>query len=313
MSASTPSGPPSSSNGVSDNLQVKSWAHGCIYDMELRFIVHCLAQNLRSGPQALIGSDVQGDVSPGLYQMIGDVRYLLGGCQLGLDPGVKFTDVTGEARIIESDLAQRVFRPSSTSSSRARYTSSMRDLFPSPEVWVQRRDAGTPPGLPFDPGNYVAQGLCFGPQHGLVAAPAAGIAYLSGQLVSSEPGAHSFVAEADTYRDLSPDGAISYTAVEVDSDPPPQRPGTLRVGVTRTTDTSIVSDAYLCSYSVPSSADPGDPSGPPDAPTRRKLHDSPEYRAARPRAPEQPLCARPARGGPLRPVSCAGGPALSLG
>jgi phage gp37-like protein len=244
---------------VSDQLEVKSYLHGAIYDVELRFLVHAVARNLRNGPQAVLGSDVATDTEPGLLRMIGDLRYLLGGCTLGLEPGVKFADVTGAARIVEMDLAQRLFRAELDVTVKASVHVMDEDLIPNFEVWVERRDAGTPRGESFDPSNYVALGYRFAPRAGLTAAPAAGVAYLHGQLVQSAPGPHSFLPNADTYRDLYPSGVLLYQAVAIGADPPLQPPGTLRLGFTRTDDSRIVADTLTCSFAVPSGADPGDP------------------------------------------------------
>lgn len=247
---------------VGDELKVQAYRHGSLAAYDLRFIVHVLARNLRNGPQALVGSDVATDTEPGLYQMIGDVRYLLGGCRLGLDPGVKFTDVTGAARIIEmidGDLSQRTFRAEIDIVVRASVHVMDEDLIEAPEVWVDRQDAGTPDGQPFDPGNFVARGYSFGPQPSLSSAPAPGVAYIRGQIVMSTPGAVTFPPSMDTYRDLLPDGSLEYSAVPAGAKPPPQPAKALRVGVTTTSADSIVRDRYLCSYRVPSGVDPGDP------------------------------------------------------
>lgn len=244
---------------LSDSMVVRGYMHGTLYDYELRFAVHALARNLRNGPQALVGSDVAANVEPGLFQMIGDVRYLLGGCTLGLEPGVKFVDVSGAARIVESELAQRLFRAELEVTVKGSLHVVDEDLVPNPEVWIDRRDAGTPSGESFDASNYVAAGYRLAPQQGLTAAPTAGIAYFGGQLVQSTPGAHRFEPNADTYRDLSRSGALEYSAVDLGADPPPQRGGTLRLGFTRTSSTGIDADTLTCSYAVPSGADPGDP------------------------------------------------------
>lgn len=244
---------------VSDRLKVQGYAHGTIYDYVLDYKVHCLSQNYRPGPAALLPPEVPGDEDPGLYRMLGDIRYLLGGCQLGLAPGVKFVDVQGSARIVEKDLSQRVFRAELDVVVKGSVHVVDEDLFQNPQVWVERRDAGTPAGQNFDASNHVALGYKFSPQRGLAAAPSAGVAYIAGQLVTSTPGVHTFTADADTYRDLDAQGQLTYQAVDIGADPPPQMPGTLRVGLTRTGAASIDSDVYLCSYSVPSGADPGDP------------------------------------------------------
>lgn len=245
---------------VQDDLQVKSYIHGAIYEYDLTYKIHCLSQNYRPDASALLGSDVPGDpTDPGLYRMIGDLRYLLGGCQLGLAPGVKFVDVTGSARIVEKDLAQRVFRAELDVVVKASVQVVDEDLFTDPQVWIQRQDAGTPPGQRFDAGNHLAAGYRLAAAPGLVQAPTQGVAYIQGELVTSTPGAHSFLPDADTYRDLSPDGTLDYYAVDHDAEQPPQRPGTLRVGLTRTDSANIVADTVLCSYAVDSATDPGDP------------------------------------------------------
>lgn len=248
---------------IGDELGVASYRHGAIYDYTWKFSVHCLSRNLRNGPDALIGSQVAADSGtipdPGLYEMIGRARYLLGGCTLGLDPGVKFVDVTGAARIVESDLAQRLFRAEIDVTVRGSVHVVDEDLIDNPEVWIERRDAGTPPGEPFDASNYVAQGYKFSPQSGLVGIPTPGVAYIGGQLVTSSPGAHTFEADSQTYRDLLPSGQLVYQSVPIGADPPAQMPTSLRLDITTTSATSIVSDVLTCSYSVPSGADPGDP------------------------------------------------------
>lgn len=248
---------------VSDDFGLKSYRHGCIYECEWKFSVHALSKNLRRGPDAVVGSAVAADAGippdPGLYQMLGDLRYLLGGCDLGLAPGVKFCDVTGAARIVESDLAQSIFRAELELSVKGSVHVVDEDLIPNPQIWIDRRDAGTPAGEDFDASNFVAQGLAVSPGPGLTATVTPGVAYIAGQVVSASAVARLFDADADTYRDLSPDGSLSFYAVETDSDPPPQMPNTLRVGLTRTDGTDVVADRYLCSSSVPSGANPGDP------------------------------------------------------
>lgn len=246
-----------------DRFEVKSYQHGAIYSFDQSFVVHCLTRNFRDGADALTGSRVAADSgeapAAGLYRMIGDIRYLLGGCQIGLGPGVKFVDVTGRSVIAERDLAQRWFR----AEVECRVAGSVHvideDLISNPQVWIERRDAGTAADEPFDASNYVAQGYNFSPQAGLSAAPELGVAYIAGQLVTSQPGAHLFEADADTYRFLRADGTMFYVATVRGDTRPPTPNGSMLIGVTSTDATSIVHDAYLCSYSVPSGANPGDP------------------------------------------------------
>lgn len=246
-----------------DKLEVKSYQHGAIYKYDLSFVIHCMTRNFRDGADALTGSRVAADSGetppPGLYRMIGDVRYLLGGCQIGLGPGVKFVDVTGRSVIAERDLAQRWFRAEVECRVAGSVHVRDEDLISNPEVWIARHDAGTASEQPFDASNYVAQGYSFGPQTGLNAAPSLGVAYIGGQLVTSQPGAHSFEPSAETYRYLRTDGTMLYIATALGQEKPPTPTNTMLIGVTSTDASNITHDSYLCNYSVPSGANPGDP------------------------------------------------------
>lgn len=244
---------------LQDSVELSSYMHGGIYEYDLKYTIHALSSNLRDDPSALIGSAVPGEVDPGLYQLIGDLRYLLAGCRLGLAPGVKFSDVQGSARIIETDLAQRSFTAEIDLTVKASVHIVDEDLEPDPEIWIERRDAGTPNGEYFDPSNQILQGLKVAPTSGLTATPTAGLARVLGVLVAATPGSHTFPSDSDTYRDLALDGSLTYRSVDVGDMPPYQAPKTLRVGMTRTGATSIDRDVYLCSYAVPSGANPGDP------------------------------------------------------
>ena len=290
----------------SDALACESYRHGAIYEYDLKFFVHCVAKNLRSGPEALIGSEVPDDAGtvppPGLWEMIGDVRYLLGGCDLGLAPGVKFVDVTGEARIVESELAHRLFRAELSVTVRGSVHVIDEDLISDPKIWVERRDADSPEeGGNFDRSNHVAAGYRFAPGPGLIATPNAGVAYIAGQLVSSAPGAHTFEPSSDTYRDLLPDGRLVYQAVLPGEDPPPQLPSSLRIGVTRTSDTDLVGTVCCAATSCAAPRTPTNRSRSPGVPARLEP-DAADFWRDRIRAPAQSRRARAAWRRPAWPV-----------
>jgi len=257
---------------VGDELALRSYIPGAIYEYDFDFVIHCLSQNLRPGQEALYGSDYDGERDPGqysteprtndpgLYRMIGDIRYFLAGNALGLAPGVKFCDIQGRGQITERNLAQRVFTAEVPIKVRASVHIVDEDLVSPIEVWIQRQDTNAiADGGAFDASNYVAEGYRIAPQSGLVASPTPGVAYILGELVTSEPGQWTFEANADTYRDLFPTGQIFYQSVEVNGDAPEQPPRTLRLGYTRTDANNITDDVMLCSYSVDSGANPGDP------------------------------------------------------
>lgn len=243
-----------------DELPLKSYAHGAIHEQNLDFTIHCLSRNLRPGPEAIYGSKYEGEeddpeqriLDPGLYRMMGDIRYLLAGCRLGLDPGVKFCDIQGQGQIVERDLAQRTFTAEVPIRVHASVNIIDEDLLSPVQVWVQGYSAGTDDVGPFDLQNFVQEGLLITPNVGLVGVPDPGVATVGGQVVSVAPASHLFEASKDTYRDLRPDGAFIFQGVDIDTEAPEQESGTLRVAKTRTDATDIIADVYTCDFAVKS-------------------------------------------------------------
>lgn len=259
-----------------DEIKTRGYQPGTIMEFDLGFIVHCISQNLRRGPEAIYGSSYEGETDPGqysteprindpgLYRMMGDIRYFLAGNSIGLFPGVKWCDIQGQGAITERNfapqLAQRVFTGEVPVKVLASVHIVDEDLVSPIEIWIQRQDANAiaNDGV-IDPGNHVAEGYRFSPQIGLTAAPSPGVAYINGELVTSAPGAWTFEPNADTYRDLFPTGQIFYQPVENNTEAPVQPPGTLRLGFTVTDASSIIQDVLLCSFAVNSGANPTDP------------------------------------------------------
>lgn len=239
-----------------DNL-VSRGRNAEIYEVDYEFTVHCISECLRPGPAAMQGSPVaaEAEQDPGLARMIGDVRYLLAGCRLDLEPAVKFCDIQGRAAVQIADLAERAFTGTVPITVRASWNIPDEDLVTIGEVWIQGMDADTGEDDHFDPQNFVRRGFRLEWLPGLVGTPAPGFAMVAGQVVSVAPPPHLFDASRDTYRDLRPTGELLYQAVAIDGDAPPQEAGTLRIGVTRTDTAGIVSDTLLCHYAI----DSGDP------------------------------------------------------
>ena len=74
-----------------DQVTPRSNRPGCLYVTQQRFSVLCVAQNNRPDWQALQGSTLPDpSEGPGLNRMIGDVRYVLAGAQLGLGNALQF-------------------------------------------------------------------------------------------------------------------------------------------------------------------------------------------------------------------------------
>lgn len=232
--------------------------YGAVRSLDVQFSVWCFSKNYRPQNQALWGSDVeaeaQDDSDPGLNRMVGDLWYLFGqGTQLGLGPGVAQTMITGSTSIEHEDLDSREFIESVPLMVMASFNIPDEDLHPLDEIWVQFQDAqviGDEPDL----SNYVQRGyrVPYGTGTGLSVAPTPGVAYVGGQIVSSQPGAHLFTASKWTYRFLSADGSLYYAETDPGKDAPTGPSGALLIGVTQTDATDIVFDALVCDYATDS-------------------------------------------------------------
>lgn len=248
---------------VNDEYELRGQRHGGIYDAKWTFVLHATAWNARHGTDALYGSEVESDsgITPerGVYRMIGDLRYLLAGSDLGLGTAVKFTSIDGAANLAVSDLGQRYFRAEVDVTVHGTVHRIDEDLIYPFTLSIERFETGTEEEGVFDPRNFVSSGLQVLPQPGLSAAPSSGAAYVDGELVTLIPGLHLFSANSDTYRDLLPSGTFVYQAVEVNAPPPAVTPNALRVGKTITSASEIIGDALLCSYRLTSAPTSGDP------------------------------------------------------
>jgi hypothetical protein len=221
----------------------------------MEFIVLALSRNYRPEQEALEGSPIESETDPGLDRMIGDIRYLLAGSDLGLYGGVQYCDIQGNAKIVEHDLAQRTFTAEIPITVWASVHRADEDLFPLQEVWVQEQLVEMRNFAVFNHDTYLRKGYRVLYQGGLIGTPDPGVAYIEKLLVASAPGAHTFSPNTDTYRDLSIDGILRYTEVPAGDPAPDQPEKTLRIGFTRT-DSSQIIDDYILS---PSLEDYGDP------------------------------------------------------
>ena len=247
---------------VQDQLELRAQRQGSIYDAKWQCIIHVTSFNYRHGTDALYGSDVAEDSGiaseRGVYRLMGDVRYLLAGSDLGLGLCIKFASIDGNGRLVEKDLGQRYFRGEVDLTVHGTVQRLDEDLQQPFAMGIERYDTSGPGGR-FDPANYVAQGCMVLPQTGLNGSPVAGVAYLAGEQISVPATLHAFPANRDTYRYLTPSGQWVYRDVEIGQTPYDLPANTLAVGFTRTDATNIIGDCFVCSYRLTSSAVSGDP------------------------------------------------------
>lgn len=235
---------------VGDDYETKSIRQGALYLVKHKFKIICISSCLRPDSSALYGSSFPTEKAydPGLNRMMGDVRYLFAGSDLGL-PTVDYT-IPGPADIIHEDWDSRLFAGEVELVVRDTVNIADEDL-------LEFRDLAVIPHLTeskngeFNINSYIYQGLRVPIKSGLTISPQAGSAYIDNELIYVNPPINKFPVDSDTYRDLDKTGKLIYSSVGRDKDPPLQPSDTLRVGITITDSTDIIFDNYLADSNVP--------------------------------------------------------------
>lgn len=235
---------------LSDDPQPWSLFAGALYKDAHQFNLFIVSECLRGTPAGPWGSALAAEAAtdPGINEMVGQVRKVLAGVPLGIR-NLEHVEI-GPARKVEERLAERLFIYSISFFVRTNFYIPDEDLEPLALQASPRLADQGPAEADFDPLNYVAQGYLVPPGPGLSRTYGVGIAFIGGAAVSSTPPPVTFAASSDIYRDLKPDGTLTYLTVARGAPPPPVPAGALRIGRTRTGGTAIESDQWLCSSSL---------------------------------------------------------------
>jgi len=237
---------------LGDTPQPKSLIRGALYRVRHEFVLLVGSECLRDPPSAVLGSGVASEYAkdPGLYAMLDEICYVLAGMKLGEDNEI-FVEF-GRRDVLFEELDERLFIGTIQVFAEVGFQVPDEDLDPlNLELQPTRADGGTQPRPDFDELNFLTRGFEVVPGPGLTRTPSPGLATIGGVAVAGTPGAHTFTANTDTYRDVLPDGTMQYQEVAIDADPPPLATGALRLARTRTDAADIVDDRYLvCSAFV---------------------------------------------------------------
>lgn len=246
-----------------DDLRPQSCGYpGSLYENTLSYQVWAFSGCYRGAPWALWGTPVAQDAAldPGVHAIVGQVRHVLAGLS-GSDPdaprgylglqGVAWVEVGG-AEVLSEDEDQRLFVTSLEIRVKTRFycPDESTTAIPPATVRIEERLAASGRAKTFDRANYIAQGYLVEVGPGLTRTLGPGVAVVGGTPVASTPGAHTFGARRDIYRDLKPDGTLVWTETLVGYPEPPAVAGALRVGVTTTDSSAVIGDRLLCSASV---------------------------------------------------------------
>lgn len=239
-----------------DTPKSDSGLRGSFYKTELAFQLLIITANLRGRATATQGPPTQltdeASTDPGAYQIIGGLRRLLCGVSgvFGVT-GVERVEI-GPSSLAFEDYERRLFVWTMGVTIRASFQIEDEDL---EDAAIRLQPALTEnwPALTWDKDNYISRGggLDEGAGAGLSRTIDETIAKVGSTAVSAAAQLVTFTAERDTYRDLSPAGVWTFTAVAVGASQPPLVSGRLRVAVTRTDASGIVGDMALCSFSIP--------------------------------------------------------------
>jgi len=225
-----------------------------IYRIEMQFQLIGLSFHPRRGDEALEGSDLPEEAKrdPGLFQILGDADDLCQGqtdVQTGyyhLVPGVVKVLPSGH-QIVQELLAQRLFVGAANITVVCNVHRPDRDTLRFTSIGLTSSLADAPRGQPLDPDSAVLDGLNVEwPQPTLLTAPKPGRVRVGGREFALAPSAFTFAASAETYRFVTPEGALRYESVPLESAAPETPAGWLLVGKTTTTSSGILMDEFLC-------------------------------------------------------------------
>ena len=245
--------------------RLKSVQPGALYEFPVEFEVWISSKNMRRGNEALLGSPIadEADRDPGVLNAIGQLKKVLAGSNLG-QPGVDFVELHGHTPKLQS-LSEGEFVHALKITVRAAIhipDDPGEDVPLEPgALWLQGQLVDS--SEHFDPANHRVGGLEVDLGHTQVAGVPgklfslvhAGEVVMNGTSVATPEIVVELQPSHDHYRDVFPSGVVWLTPVPVDAAPPAQSVGTLRVGVSRTNATDVISDRFL----VGSARDVGEP------------------------------------------------------
>lgn len=212
-----------------------------------------ISENLRDYRQAAQGSAVSGETTPGTNTIDGWIKALLAGTQLNqLLDGIRNVRI-GHGENWRSDFGQRrVMRARDIAVMvTEEYPNSPNEIGDATDITAQAHmTALDQAGDAFDANNYLAAGCAVVPATGLTQPVTAGSAVIAGSTVTYAGQNQTFPAYSDTYRDLLPNGLMVFTSVTNNGAVPAVAATALRIGVTRTGASGVLTDQILAATST---------------------------------------------------------------
>lgn len=231
-----------------DNPQDYQQDTGWRYDTTYEFNISVISENLRDRREAAQGSPFSIDSNdPGANIIDGFIKSLLGGVNLypalnelrntQLGRGNNYLSSLGQRHV----MRERTYRLLVTEEN----PPAPNDAGIEQDVTIQPELIDLHDQSLWDENNHVNSGILVTVAPGLTQMVSIGTAIISGTLVTYAGESHAFPAYSDIYRDLLPNGALTFIAVTAEGSPPPITPTALRVGVSNTDGSGVISDRYI--------------------------------------------------------------------
>lgn len=226
---------------------------GYRWNTTFNFTISVITQNLRDRREHAHGQDIASVVELGANALDGLIQSVLAGIQLsgviGEIRNVKlgrgnnwFTD-EGQRRIVrERDYAVQatVLNPAAPNDS---------SLITESDNQSEMTDLNDQTA--WDDNNYVVSGCDVAIGTGLSKTVNSGSVIIAGATVTYAGELPTFAASSDTYRDLLPNGTMTFVAVETNTLAPAVTAAALRIGVTTTDGSSVISDRFIAAIRTP--------------------------------------------------------------
>jgi hypothetical protein len=217
------------------------------WDTSFDFSVICLDENERPRREATHGSVI--DSTVGVNNIDGFLQALLGGIGLyNVVDGVRTVQLGKAINWSSKQGMRRVMRSRDYSFlCTVENPAAPNDAGDTEQVNYQAQLAGGGDHVEdeWDNDNLITQGMDVVIGTGLSKTSRAGVVLLAGEEVSYAGELHTFTANKDTYRDLLPNGSMTFLSVGWDDPAPSLTSSAIRIGVTRTDGASVLSDRFL--------------------------------------------------------------------
>lgn len=252
---------------ATDDKPVDMTFAGNRWDTRYEFTISVIDQNLRDRRQSTHGSAIDGTIGANLLD--GHIKALISGTSLAADEtGIRNIQIGKGENWYSGEAQRRVIRsrdysivateeypaaPNDTEIvERVDIQEQLADLGDLPEPTLLEELVLGPQSAPlFDTDNFLFEGVAmnvFSP--GLTKALSIGSATIDGDFVAYAGGLVTFPAESDTYRDLLPNGTLVLVSVARETQAPAHTPTALRVGLTVTDGSGVISDRYVCETKI---------------------------------------------------------------